>query len=395
MKPESDQATASLPEPDALALKHSQLLCDLINTQLQSGPMSFVDYMQTALYEPGLGYYMAGSQKFGSGGDFITAPEISPLFGMCVASQCRQILQITSGHILELGAGSGKLAGSIVKALSDLETVLYYILEPSAELQQRQQESLKVALSPDLFSRVVWVSELPSNFIGVCVANEVMDALPVELFKAHDGQAMQVCVQSTDSSYEYSQRAAPAELRELVAGIENDLGAPFEPGYRSEVCSLLNPWVSGLAHSLKHGALLLSDYGYPRREYYMPERRNGTLSCFYQHRTHDNPFFYPGLQDITAHVDFTRVVEAGADAGLDLLGYTSQASFLLDTGLLSFSEPLFDACTDERDRITLARQIKTLTLPGEMGERFQFMALGKGLTQSLQGFATQDLSHRL
>ena len=395
MKPESGQSTASLPEPDPLALKHSQLLCDLINTQLQSGPMSFVDYMQTALYEPGLGYYMAGSQKFGSGGDFITAPEISPLFGMCIASQCRQILQTTGGHILELGAGSGKLAAAIVEALSDLDTTLYYILEPSAELQQRQQESLSHALSPDLFSRIRWISELPSNFIGVCVANEVMDALPVELFKVHDGQTIQVCVQTGGAGYEYTQRPANSELIELITGIENDLGTPFDPDYRSEVCSLLNPWISGLAHSLKHGALLLSDYGYPRREYYMPERRNGTLSCFYQHRTHDNPFFYPGLQDITAHVDFTRVVEAGADAGLDLLGYTSQASFLLDTGLLSFSEPIFEACTDDKDRIALARQIKTLTLPGEMGERFQFMALGKDLKLSLQGFATQDLSHRL
>jgi SAM-dependent MidA family methyltransferase len=338
---------------------------------------------------------MAGSQKFGSSGDFITAPEISPLFGLCLASQCRQVLQLTGGHILELGAGSGKLAAAVIEGLSDQQAVLYYILEPSAELQQRQQESLSSTLSPEQFARVQWISELPNDFIGVCIANEVMDALPVELFTVHEGQAIQVCVQQGASGYEYVQRPAPSELAELIDGIENDVGVPFAAGYRSEVCKLLNPWVSALAHSLKHGALLLSDYGYPRREYYLPERLNGTLSCFYQHRTHDNPFFCPGLQDITAHVDFTRVVEAGAESGLDLLGYTSQASFLLDTGLLSISEPLFDACANEQERISLARQIKTLTLPGEMGERFQFMALGKNLNTSLQGFATQDLSHRL
>jgi len=395
MKPESGQSTASLPEPDALALKHSQLLCEILDTKMQSGPVSFADYMHTALYEPGLGYYMAGSQKFGSGGDFITAPEISPLFGMCVANQCRQVLQLTGGHVLELGAGSGKLAAAVVEALSDMESASYYILEPSAELQQRQQESLTLALTPDLFSRIHWISELPTDFIGVCIANEVMDALPVELFTVHAGQRMQVCVQKGDASFEYTEQPAPDALIQLIDGIEADIGIPFEAGFRSEVCGLLNPWISGLAHSLKHGALLLSDYGYPRREYYMPERLAGTLSCFYQHRTHDNPFFYPGLQDITAHVDFTRVVEAGADAGLGLLGYTSQASFLLDTGLLSLSEPIFDACENEKERITLARQIKTLTLPGEMGERFQFMALGKNLETSLQGFSSQDLSHRL
>jgi len=386
----------TLPKPDELAVKHSQLLVEHIQRALASEPLSFADYMQLALYEPGLGYYMAGAQKFGAGGDFITAPEVSGLFGQCLAAQCFEVLQLLgAGSILELGAGSGRLAASILDAMHDAPPDNYFILEPSAELQQRQSGYLAQTLSDQLFERVQWLDALPENFIGVAIANEVMDALPVELFTRLDDGIEQICVHNGEHGLSYASRAAPDELGELVFQIEDDLKVPFAPGYRSEVCALLAPWIESLAKSMKKGVLLLSDYGYPRREYYMQERNTGTLACYYQHHFHDNVFFYPGLQDMTAHVDFTRVVEAGSAAGLALLGYTSQSGFLLDNGIGALAAQQLESCSSEQSQIVLAQEIKTLTLPGEMGERFQFMALGKNLSSPLQGFATQDLSHRL
>jgi len=386
----------TLPQPDDLAIKHSQLLVDQILHASAAKPLSFAEYMQSALYEPGLGYYMAGTQKFGAGGDFTTAPEVSSLFGQCLAAQCAQVLQlIDGGSVLELGAGSGRLAQSILKTMRDTKPVSYFILEPSAELQHRQSNYLEQELDAELFAKVQWLDTLPSDFVGVCIANEVMDALPVELFIKCDAGIEQLCVHHGESGLSYTSRAAPEALHQLVKDVEDELQAPFAPGYRSEVCALLAPWIASLAKSMKKGVLLLSDYGYPRREYYLPERNTGTLSCYYRHHFHDDVFFYPGLQDITAHVDFTRVVEAGSSAGMALLGYTSQSGFLLNNGIGALAATQLESCSSEQSQLMLAQEIKMLTLPGEMGERFQFMALGKNLSQPLQGFATQDLSHRL
>jgi len=314
----------TLPEPDEIALAHSQQLLKHIQQQLLSAPISFAEYMHLALYQPGLGYYMAGAQ-----GDFITAPEVSPLFGQCVAAQCLEVLQqLKTGSVLELGAGSGRLAASVLNAMQDAPPEHYFILEPSAELQKRQAEFLQQTLAPTLFNRVQWLDALPQGFVGICIANEVMDALPVEVFSKQDSQTQQLCVQATGEGLEFVQREAPGELRALVAAMEDELGYTFADGYRSEVCALLQPWVHSLANMMTKGVVLLSDYGYPRQEFYMPERVTGTLACYYQHHFHDDVFFHPGLQDITAHVDFTRVVEAGSEAGMALLGYTSQTGFL-------------------------------------------------------------------
>lgn len=392
----SNQSAPTLPQPDEIALQHSQQLVDQIQQRVESGPISFADYMQSALYEPGLGYYMAGAQKFGASGDFITAPEVSNLFGYCVGAQCLEILALMGGgSVMELGAGSGRLAASLLDSMREAPPEHYFILEPSAELQQRQSQFLASELDEDLFARVEWLDTLPQNFVGVCIANEVMDALPVELFTRQDSDVLQVCVESVDGELSYTTCSAPDALRSLVAALEDELKAPFANGYRSEICTLLRPWIQSLAQSMKKGVLLLCDYGYPRHEYYMQERNTGTLACYYQHHFHDDVFFHPGLQDITAHVDFTRVIEAGSEAGMALLGYTSQLSFLLNNGISAMAASQMASSTSERDQLMRAREIKQLTLPGEMGERFQFMALGKNMSSPLQGFATQDLSHRL
>ena len=388
-----------LAEPDEVALAHSQHLRSIINSRIEAagGVISFADYMNCALYEPGLGYYMAGAAKFGAEGDFITAPEVSSLFGQSLAVQIGEVLDAVGGSVLELGAGSGKLALSILGAMgaagmANRNGFRYYILEPSAELVQRQRQLLESALSADSVASVEWLNTMPANFQGVVLANEVMDALPVERFRAGTGGVEQLCVNS-----DLSEEARPATdaIIKAVAAIEVDLGHPIATGYTSEVCTLLAPWIHSLAGMLQKGVLLLIDYGYPRTEYYAAERVAGTLSCYYRHRMHDDPFFLPGLQDITAHVDFTAVVEAGIACELELLGYGSQSAFLLDNQLLELANNERLRLDREIDRISLTSQVKTLTLPGEMGERFQVMALGKGYDRPLRGFRSQDLSYRL
>ena len=384
---------SELPAPDADALAHSERLRHVMVERIrQHGMLSFADYMSQALYEPGLGYYMAGAAKFGAEGDFITAPEVSPLFGAALANEIRGVLAHTGGGILELGAGSGKLALSILQALQDVDDISYVILEPSADLVSRQQELLREGLEASVFQRIQWVDALPDSFTGVIVANEVMDALPVERFRQSEAGLLQLCV---NESLETVTRPANEALQTALDGIETDLGEPLSDGYQSEVCLLLKPWLASLAQTLKQGVMLLIDYGYPRREYYLPERIQGTLACYYRHRTHDDPFQWPGLQDITAHVDFTAVAEAGVAQELDLLGYASQSAFLLDNGLLDLVEQKNARMSREMDKISLARAVKTLTLPGEMGERFQVMALGRGYDLRLRGFSSQDLSYRL
>lgn len=382
-----------LPPPDDSALAHSERLRVLLSERIrQQGPVSFSQYMAQVLYEPALGYYMAGAAKFGAEGDFITAPEVSPLFGAALANEMRDVLAETGGAILELGAGSGKLALSILQALHDVDDLEYCILEPSAELASRQKHLLSRALEASVYQRVRWLDALPESFTGVIVANEVMDALPVERFVKTGGEVLQRCVTERLSTLS---RPAGELLSSAVSVIEADLGAPLAEGYASEVCLLLKPWLKSLSQALTRGVLLLVDYGYPRREYYLPERQRGTLACYYRHRSHDDPFLWPGLQDITAHVDFTAVAEAAVAQELDLLGYASQSAFLLDNDLLSLAEQSSALAQSEVEQILLARAIKTLTLPGEMGERFQVMALGRGYDLRLRGFRSQDLSYRL
>jgi len=427
----------ALPEPDRVGREHSERLAALIDERVARGPLPFLDYMALALYTPGLGYYMAGAPKFGAEGDFVTAPELSPVFGQCLAAQCREVLAAlvapvagatdeggtheagTRGAsapgagapggdvepgVLELGAGSGRLAASVIAAFGE-RPPRYTILEPSAELRARQRTLLSTELPDAAFARVEWIDTLPARVDGVILANEVMDALPVERFVRWRGRTLQVCVERSDGGgavggadrarFNDATRPAPDALADAVATIETDLGHALPDGYTSELCPSLGPWVASLGDALGRGVVLLADYGYPRRELYLPERASGTLACYYRHRTHDDPYFWPGLQDITAHVDFTRVAEAGTGAGLALLGYATQAAFLLGCDLTGLAEHRRDALGTEAARIEDARAVRTLTLPGEMGERFQFIAFGKDYDRALRGFELQDLTHRL
>jgi SAM-dependent MidA family methyltransferase len=388
-----------LPEPDEAARAASDALATRIRREIEAGGgfLSFRRYMELALYAAGLGYYTAGSHKLGAGGDFTTAPEISPLFGRCLARQVAQVFEhLGGGELLEFGAGSGALAVEMLRALDALGAApqRYLILELSPDLRERQQAA--VATLPEaLGARVHWLDVLPEagSFRGVMLGNEVLDAMPVDVFRwSAEGVAERgVTVEGT--ALAWAERPAGEALIADVEGLHTACGYAWPEGYISERNPGLSPWVSAVAGSLQAGVLLLVDYGYPRREYYSPERSRGTLMAHYRHRAVDDPFIYPGLADITAHVDFTAVAEAGADAGLDVLGYTTQAWFLIGSGL----DAVFQEATsaDPREQLALASQVRRLTLPGEMGERFQAIALGRGVDEPLIGFSGRDLRARL
>jgi len=378
-----------LPEPDPVARAHSLRLEDFIRREIGAagGAIGFRRYMELALYAPGLGYYSAGATRFGRGGDFTTAPELSPLFAACVARQCAQILERTGGSILELGAGSGVLALGILDSLRDMGRLPeeYLILEPSADLRRCQQALLAGR------SGVRWLDALPARPLrGVILANEVLDALPVHRVRLRGGSMEELRVRTGAAGFEWT--AAPAGP-ELAAAARATLGGldPLPVGYTTEFNLDLRSWIAGIGAVLGEGAILLFDYGYPRREYYHPDRVDGTLVCHYRHRVHADPFLYPGLQDISASVDFTAVAEAAAAAGLQVAGFTTQAHFLIGCGLHELLPP--DA--DERSRAEFGREAKLLTLPGEMGERFKAMALLRGAAGALTGFGAADHRRRL
>ena len=386
----------ALPPPPAEALALGERLVEQIRGELREcgGALPFSRYMDLCLYSPGLGYYSAGLQKFGANGDFVTAPEISPLFGRCLAQACAGVLQDCGGDVLEFGAGSGRLAVDLLKELASLDTLpeRYLVLEPSAELRDRQQALIGSDL-PRLAARVEWLDRLPgAGFRGVVLANEVLDAMPVERFR-WDGEAVRrLCVHEAGERFDWAECAV--QSLELSAAVE-PLCREYRlaPGYESEINLMLPAWLQGIADVLGQGMLLLADYGYPRREYYHPQRGRGTLRCHYRHRTHEDPFLWPGLQDVTAHVDFTAVAEAAVAAGLDVAGYTTQAAFLIDCGL----ERLLEAAggPDSVDWLQTVQQAKTLIMPGEMGESFKFIALTRGLDGALPGFRMQDMRERL
>lgn len=345
--------------------------------------------MELALYAPGLGYYTAGTSKFGEAGDFITAPELSPLFGRTLARQAAEIMQHSAPHILELGAGSGKLAADMLAELERLNCLpeSYSILEVSADLRERQQALLRKRL-PHLTERVRWLDELPDSFSGAVVANEVLDALPVHLVHWQDSAIAERGVEVSGEEFAWQDRPiTDAALLETARNIA------VPDGYVSEICLAARGLINSLAQRLQRGTLLFIDYGFGAREYYHPQRSTGTLMCHYRHHSHDDPFFLPGLQDITAHVNFTDVAECGIDAGLELLGYTNQAFFLINCGI---AELMQDVSPDNPlDYLPLSAQLQKLTSPAEMGELFKVIALGKGLDEPLMGFARGDLSRTL
>lgn len=384
----SSQPLAELPQPSPDALAHSARLTQHIRAEITAagGAIGFERYMELALYAPGLGYYSAGARKFGAAGDFATAPELSPLFARCLAVQCAEVLHaLGGGDILELGAGSGRMAAELLNELARLGMPPrhYLILEVSADLRERQREEIAehAAACRD---KVRWLERLPKNFSGVMVGNEVLDALPVCRFRRAAAGFEEFCVRCAGGEFDWQLRPATGELQVALAALEASLPQPLAAGYSSEICLRLPPLIHSLAEALERGALLFTDYGYPRAAYYHPERHLGTLMCHYRQRAHDDPFLYPGLQDIAAHVDFTAVAEAGTSAGLQLAGYTTQAHFLLALGI---AERAVD--------LNAARDVKLLTLPEEMGERFKAIGFVKGVAPVLRGFSLRDLSHSL
>jgi len=392
-------AAAELPPLTPEEAGHSDRLAERIRTVIaaEGGWIDFARYMNLALYEPGLGYYSAGARKFGAAGDFITAPEAAPVFSRCLAVQCAQVLQeLGAGAVLlELGAGSGAMAATL---LAELERrgqlpAEYWILDLSADLRERQRATLAVAV-PRLLERVRWLDHLPDEpWVGMIVANEVLDAFPVERFAIRGGDVHAVGVASDFGRLQLAEVRANAALRAAVSRIEADLGARLPDDYESEVNPDLGPWLAALADTLERGVLLFVDYGLPRREYYSPERTRGTLLCHFRHRFHDDALSRVGLQDITAWVDFTAVAEAAEACGLEVAGYTTQAHFLIGCGLGEFVADVSEL--DVVERINLSRQAMMLTLPGEMGERFKVIALAKGFDAPLRGFAVRDLRRTL
>jgi SAM-dependent MidA family methyltransferase len=357
--------------------------------------IDFETFMELALYAPGLGYYSAGSAKIGAAGDFTTAPEVSELFGRCVARQCAQILLHTpGGSILEVGAGTGSLVATVLRELAARDALPrhYDILEVSADLAERQRQRLR-SLPDPLRSRIRWLQQLPSSPLqGVVLANEVLDALPCQRFVMREAAVEALGVTAAaDGTLGWARLPANASLTAAVQELNRTLPAPFVPGYTSEVCTRVDPWVASLAACLERGVLLLFDYGLPRPHYYQPDRDAGTLTCHFKHRAHFDPFVNVGVQDITAWVDFTRVALAGHACGLEVLGLCTQAAFLLGSGI----EEFLGQGRDGLEQVRLAGEARRLLLPGEMGEAFKLLALGRGIEAALDCFKFQDLRDSL
>jgi SAM-dependent MidA family methyltransferase len=386
--------TTELPIPSDDALQHSQQLQDKIRDVIteNKGSISFRHYMEMALYQQGLGYYVAGARKIGSSGDFITAPEISPLFSQCLAHQCQQILtNIDKGNVLELGAGSGIMAASILLELEKQSALPrhYYILDVSPELKQRQKETIQT-LAPHLLTRVIWLERLPTTFKGVILGNEVLDAMPVDVFTLHKHQQFEHHVIWQDAQLVEHLNPASPELSKSINALKlEELDTP----YTSEINLNLEGWFNALSACLSHGVVLLIDYGYTAQEYYHPDRTKGTLICHYQHHVNESPLLYTGLQDITANVDFTAVAHAADKAGLTVSGFTSQAAFLAGNQLETFFMRTLEESPEKQ--YTLAQQVRLLSLPSEMGERFKVIALSKHHSMELVGFSITDQRHRL
>ncbi len=388
--PPADPTLTAVPplQPEEAAQRDRLLETIRHELTLAGGRLDFERYMELALYAPGLGYYSGGRRKFGARGDFVTAPELSPLFSRCLGGQCGEVLrQLPDADILEFGAGSGSMAAQILLTLREQGQLpgRYWILELSGELQQRQRQTL-AATVPDLLPRVGWLQQLPVGFRGVILANEVLDAMPVQRFRiTADGPRWQDVTWGDHGLTWVDGAAVPEPWRQRLD--------PLPAGYVSEVGRRGEAWVASLADCLHAGLVLLIDYGYGRAEYYHPDRRHGTLRCYYRHRAHDNPFLLPGLQDISAHVDFTAIAEAATGAGLELMGYSHQAGFLIGAGIDRHAADLPAATLQQQAE--LARQIRILTLPGEMGEAFKVMGLSRGLSDQITGFNPVDLRHRL
>ncbi len=382
-----------LPAPSEDALAHSRRLCEHLRARIATagGWLSFADFMAATLYAPGLGYYAAGAHKFGAAGDFVTAPEMTPLFGEALAAQAAQVLATSAPSVIEVGAGSGRLAADLLASLESRDALpeRYAILDLSADLRERQRQTLAAAV-PHLLSRVVWLDRLPERFSGLVLGNELLDALPVHLCSWQDSGPLERGVACAGEAFVWEERLAGGPLARAANAIA--AATPLPPGYQVEIGLAAAAWAAAWGSILEAGSVLLLDYGFPRREFYHPQRHGGTLMCHYRHQAHPDPFWLPGLQDITAHVDFTAVASAAVGAGLDLQGYASQGQFLLNCGIL---DRLAEREPDSSAYMRGAGAVNKLILPHEMGELFKVIAIGRGIDDPLTGFRRGDQRHRL
>lgn len=397
--------TIDLPLPAPEARDASDRLARRIAERIAAagGRIGFDRFMAAALYEPGLGYYSGGARKFGPAGDFVTAPETSPLFGACVAAQCAQWFDSAPAHVIEFGAGSGALAADLLAELEQLRRGVdaYQIVELSGELRERQRATI-AARAPAMLERVQWLDAWPERIAGVVVGNELLDAMPARVFRLRAGAVLERCVGVESSAgeaprFEWIDAPADAEfeaaVRATLAGPIADADGDWPDDYVGELAEQSLAWVAEAARRLERGALLLIDYGFPRRELYHPQRVQGTLMCHYRHHAHGDPFMLPGLQDITVHVDFSAVALAATAAGLDLLGYASQARFLFDLGLL---ERLSRTPVERGlEYVRQAQAVQVLISEAEMGELFKAIAFGRGMPPDTLGFLRGDRSGAL
>jgi len=412
-----------LPVPPEQALTASARLCERIARRIEDagGWIGFDAYMQAALYEPGLGYYSGGSRKFGAQGDFVTAPELGPFFGACLAGQCAQWFANAPARVWEFGAGSGALAAQLLGELERLgvSDVEYRIVELSGELRDRQRRAIE-AVSPAAAGRVQWLDRWPDTMAGVVLGNELLDAMPARLFALRQGRVLErgvairhagagraspraSAVRADEAAREpvptFGWAECPADadfaqrVRAALAEPIESAGEHWPDDYASELGEQAQAWVTEAGRRLERGALLLIDYGFPARELYHPQRREGTLMCHYRHHAHGDPFLWPGLQDITVHVDFSAIARAAHRAGLALLGYASQANVLLNLGLLDRFARI--ANDDALARARHSQALQTLISDAEMGELFKGVAFGRGLPDDARAFMRADRRHRL
>jgi len=380
----------ALPEPTPDAREHSERVTAHIRGEIAAsgGWIGFARYMELALYAPGLGYYSAGARKLGKAGDFVTAPEISPLYGQTLARQVKQVLDAGFDEILEVGAGSGALAATLLEELerSGKTPRNYLILELSADLRERSRDTL-AARVPHLLERVAWLNRLPPSFSGVVLGNEVLDAMPAHVVRVQGGKVEEGGVGIRNDRLDWSWRVASGELLHAARELK------LPEGFRTEIPLAGRAFVRSLAGVLEKGLALFVDYGFPQKEYYHAQRKDGTLMCHYRHHAHADPFFLPGLQDITSHVDFSAVAAAAREGGLDLAGYTSQAQFLVNCGI---TEVMSRTPAEDGARfLPLANQANRLMSPAEMGELFKVIAFGRGISAPLLGFREGDRKQAL
>ncbi len=405
-----NQIPPSLPKPNAWQQEKELALQGLINDKIaqSDGFLPFDAFMRALLYTPHLGYYSGQSTVFGAQGDFVTAPQMSPLFAACVASQCRHWLEALAPDqrcVTEFGAGDGTLAAQLLNHLGQ-DILSYCIVELSGDLQLRQREAIK-RLAPEHLPKVQWLSQLPMKITGIVLGNELLDAMPVSLFELDSqGEHVQVLergVSLNNQQLVWAHRLASHEFESKVLNtLANSLqdnanvASAYPHGYRSELAIEASAWVSTIASRISRGVLLLIDYGFAASEFYLPQRASGTLMCHYRHHTHENPLVLLGLQDVTAHVDFSAVAQAGIQQCLTLLGYTTQARFLMHNQIGELASERIAQCQSVQERIAVTQGFQQLMSEAHMGELFKVIALARSSEPSqFAGIDSNERSNRL